>query len=326
MNSFRVALLGTSHWHAQMYLDAVKACGASISVAWDTDPGHADYFARRFEVPHERDLDAALAKADLAILMGHPCDVPALALRVFASGVPCVLEKPAVSSTDELARLCEAAVNANAFVAVPLANRLGPAMQELQYLRAAGESGEVRHASFRLINGPPQRYRDDGVSWVLDPAIGGGGALRNLGIHGIDCAIALSQGPLQVVSSQIAKRIHLDEAVEDHALVVLTDDRGALFVIEAGYTFASMAPGGDFEWRLTTNEATLIDRGDFAVAYVLATQTVRELSPQPASSRYRHFIADTLSRLAARRGPAVSLKDYLDAMRLIDEAYRRGAL
>lgn len=320
----RIALIGTSHWHAPIYLEAAAACNARVVAAWDIDEVRAQNFGRRFEVPHENDFEAAVAGVDLAILMGHPSFLPQLALRLIERGVPIVLEKPATSSTKKLVRLREAANAAHAFVAVPFANRLGPAMSEIQQIRATGHAGKVRHASFRLINGPPQRYRDVGVGWVLEPNIGGGGALRNLGIHGIDCANVLSQGRLRVVSSQIGRRIHVGEAVEDHALVTLVDEAGALFTVEAGYTFASMAPGGDFEWRVVTETETLIDRGDSAHAHELASHSPRELVTAPTETRYRLFMDDTLARLASGREPMASLDAYVSAMQLIDEAYLRA--
>ena len=64
--------------------------------------------------------------------------------------------------------------------------------------------------------------------------------MRNLGIHGIDAALCLARGP-RIVSASVGTAIH-NEQVEDHAHVVLRDEQGALFTVEAGYTYASMAP------------------------------------------------------------------------------------
>jgi predicted dehydrogenase len=319
----RVSLLGTSHWHAAMHLDAMRFAGADIVAVWDADPHRAAAFAETAAAP-TAGFEAAIAAADLVVLMGHPASLPAQARAVIEAHKPLILEKPAVTGTAELEHLCAQAAAAGAVVGVPLPNRFGPAVQELHRLRATGRSGPVVHAAFRLINGPPQRYRDDGVPWLLDPAIGGGGALRNLGIHGIDAALALAQGELRVLASHIGKRIHTGERVEDHALVTLADEDGALFVVEAGYTFASMAPGGDFEWRLVTDRAVLLDQGDRASAIVLG-EPRRPLVPEPTSTRYRLFAVDTLARLAAGRPPAITLKDYLASMRLIDAAYAKAS-
>jgi predicted dehydrogenase len=322
----KISLLGTSHWHAAMHLDAALAAGATIACVWDRDPQNAAAFAKTHGLIAEADFETALRSADLVVLMGHPSTVPAEAQKVIEARVPMILEKPAVSSTADLAPLAALAREKDAFVGVPLPNRYGPAMAEYRRLAEIGRAGKLAHASFRLVNGPPQRYRDDAVGWLLDPAIGGGGALRNLGIHGIDCALSLARGPLTIVSSSIAKLIHCDEAVEDHGLIVLEDSAGTLFTVEAGYTYASMAPGGDFEWRLVSANATLIDQGGEASCATLDDATRRALPPEHTSTRYRLFTADIVQRLAAGEKPAITLDDYLAAMQLIDAAYAKAGL
>ena len=320
----QISLLGISHWHAQMHLDAATAAGAEVVAVWDKDPDQAARFGARYGLPAAGDFDQALRSAQLVVLMGHPSHVPDLARRVIEAGMPMLIEKPAVTHTAELEALCALANSRNAFVALPLPNRFGPAPIEYRRLSEQGRAGPLAHAGFRLVNGPPERYRNDGVGWLLDPDIGDGGALRNLGIHGIDAALSLASGELRVVSSRIGKSIYRDEAVEDHALVVLADEADALFVVEAGYTFASMRPGGDFEWRVVSANATLIDRGDVAYAATLDDGAQRPLPIEPTATRYRLFTADAIARLKAAQKPAVSLNDYLAAMRLIDIAYQKA--
>ena len=311
-----IALLGVSHWHAAMHADAVRHAGATIGVVWDWDTDCAVRFATAEDTIAVRSLDAALApRPDLVVVMGHPARVPSLAETVISAGLPMLLEKPAASDTATLERIAEQARQANIFVAVPLANRLSPALTDL--------TAPVAHAHFRIVNGPPQRYRDDGVGWVLDPSIGGGGALRNLGIHGIDCALSLAQGPLRIMSASVARRLHASELVEDHALVVLADASGALFTIEAGYTAPNMGAGGDFEWRTATPGRYCIDRG--AQVTTLQADGERHLPPLLPAHRYRAFMADTLARLDSGRTPMVTLDDYVAAMRLIDAIYERAA-
>lgn len=310
-----IALLGVSHWHAAMHADAARQAGARVSHVWDWDGAAAQRFAAaQGDEPVAMLESIVAARPDLVVVMGHPHDVPALAERVLDAGLPMMLEKPAATDTAMLVALADKARQAGAFVAVPLANRFSPAMQGLG-------GTPIAHAHFRIVNGPPQRYRDDGVGWVLDPAIGGGGALRNLGIHGIDCALSLAQGPLRIVSAAIGRRLHRDEAVEDHSHVVLTDDTGALFTIEAGYTVPGMAPGGDFEWRTVTATRYCVDHGGRVTSFSPGASGPKEVSPLPPALRYRAFMADTLARLRGGRPPVVTLDDYVAAMRLIDDIY-----
>lgn len=320
----RVGLLGVSHWHAPLHAAAAIAAGAVLATVWDADAAPAAAFAARHGGTATTSPDAAIAGCDLVVVMGRPGGVLKLARAALALGRAMILEKPAASGAEPLAQLAALAAEAKAFVAVPLPNRLGPAMTELGKLRVAGRAGKLAHAHFRLVNGPPERYRRDAVGWMLDPTLAGGGALRNLGIHGVDGVLALASGTVRLVSATIGNRLH-DEPVEDYALLVLVDEAGAVFTVEAGYTFASMRPGGDFEWRIATGNAYLVDLGETAYAATLDDEGRRPLTPQPPSVRYDLFMADTLARLRDGRSPLVGLDDYVRAMRLIDQAYGASA-
>jgi predicted dehydrogenase len=320
----KVCLLGVSHWHASMHLDAVRSSGGEVMATWDPHTEAGEEFAGAHGLAACHNVEQALdEKPDLVVVMGSPKDVPDLALKVVAADIPMILEKPAVSTTRELMRIVEAVRNRGSFVGVPLPNRFGPVFGAMAALEAEGRLGKLAHGHFRIVNGPPQRYRDDGVGWMLDPAVSGGGALRNLGIHGVDAALSLANGSLRVVSVSIGNRVH-DERVEDHAHLTLRDEAGTLFTVEAGYTYASMAPGGDFEWRIATRNAYLIDRGETAQCATLDDGSTRMLAPEHPGTRYRLFMADTFDRLRSGKAPAVSIEDYLAAMRIIDAAYEKA--
>jgi predicted dehydrogenase len=321
----KIVLAGTSHWHADMHLDAARSAGAEIVGVWDEDPERARDFAARNSMNAVATFEHVLSSApDLVLLMGHPPAVPARARRVIEAGIPLILEKPAASSTVALAELRELARRHHAFVSVPLPNRFGPVVTTFETLRQEGRAGKIAHAHFRIVNGPPERYAADGVAWVVDPAIGGGGALRNLGIHGVDAALSLATPKLSLKSASIGNRIHVSP-VEDYALLVMEDEAGAVFTVEAGYTFASMRPGGDFEWRIVSANATLIDRGDKATCATLDDDAVIDLPVELPATRYRLCMRDTFGRLERKMPPAISLDDYVAAMSLIDDAYQKAA-
>ena len=153
-------------------------------------------------------------------------------------------------------------------------------------IEALGDCGRVAHVYGRIINGHPRRYRDWGVPWMLDPQQSGGGALRNLGVHCVDAFLALA-GEQAVRVEHAAFHSLFGEPVEDYASVTLRTADGMLGLI------------------------AVPDRQPAESAYV------------PSSRRYSAFVADTLSRLAVGRPPAVSLKEFARATELIDQAYRR---
>ncbi len=311
----RVALAGVGHWHATMHLNAIRAAGAAPGPVWDREPTITAGFAARSGCPQAATLEALFAtRPDLVVVMGHPADVPDMARACLAAGLPMMLEKPAAPGTAALAAI---APDKDAFVAVPLANRCAPLWAEPDRLRTEGRVGRLAHASFRLINGPPERYRIDGVPWLLDPATSGGGALRNLGLHAADAALSLLGAMPTVAGAVLSNHAH-GEDVEDHAAALLTLPEGPTIMIEAGYTFASMAPGGDCEWRIAASNATLVDRGDTATVTTLDDATTRPLTLLPAATRYRAFMADTLRRLHDGRPPLVGFTESIAAMTLVD--------
>jgi len=304
-----------------MHADAARAAGAEIVAAWDSAPDRAEAFARAHGCRAVGSVEAALASGpDLAVVMGRPAEMADLAARLIAEGLPMLIEKPVGVSGAVLRPLAEAAERRDAFVAVALAHRLGPLPAEAAALGREGRLGTISHMHFRLINGPPRRYVEDGCGWVLDAAISGGGALRNLGIHGIDVFLRLAgEQEVAVEHATFGRPLH-GTAVEDFALVVLRAADGAIGLIEAGYTHASMTRGL-FEWRVAAANATLTDRGDRLEVATLDDGAVRELPATPVARRYDALMADTLDRLRAGSKPVASLGDHWRAMEIIDRCY-----
>ena len=162
--------------------------------------------------------------------------------------------------------------------------------------------GLISHSHLRLINGLPQRYVDDGCGWVLEAAVSGGGALRNLGIHGIDAFLALAgDQEIAVEQASFGRQLHGTQ-VEDYALVVLRAVDGSIGLVEAGYTYTSII-GGIFDWRVSARNASLTDLGDRLQVATLDDGTVCELAATPVAERYQALMADTItgSRLAGSR-------------------------
>ncbi|WP_416799026.1 Gfo/Idh/MocA family protein [Ciceribacter azotifigens] len=315
----RIAFLGVSHWHSYMHANAALTTGAVIGAAWDPEPEAVQTFAAKFSCLPAASLREALAAADFAVVMGRPFEIAERGLAVIDAGVPMLIEKPIGTSAAGVKPLIAAAGRNKAFVAMALPHGLGM-MAAIRSLDGAARLGAISHSYFRLINGPPQRYVNDGVSWVLDREVGGGGALRNLGIHGISAFLTLAgDQPVAVTSASLGRPLHGTE-VEDYAVVVLRAADGMIGLIEAGYTFASMTRG-IFEWRVSARNATLSDLGDRLTLTTLDDEDERDLPVTPPARRYDDVMADALRRLQDGRPPAVSLADHQRAMEIIDRCY-----
>lgn len=310
----KVAFIGLGHWHVPMHVAAARRAGLEVLGGWDSDPSVSTAWAQANQRPVFGSLDSALAAGpELAVVTGTPLEMPARLKHVAESGVPVLVEKPVAIDADALRPTVDDLERAGAWVAVALPHRSGPLI--------GLDCGAPRHFAIRLVNGPPARYRSWSAAWVLDPAISGGGSLRNLGVHGIDLAVALLGADLRVTHAA-TRRWH-GEAVEDHAIVHLEARGGATATVEAGYLHPDDA-GSDFEARLIGHDCLAVDKGS-EVHLSRRGQQLEILPAVPQSERYDAMMADIARRLTGGAPPPASLQDLLRAMRLIDDAYQMAA-
>lgn len=315
-------ILGIGHWHAAWHVEALRADGVTITAIWDPDQQAAERQGDRLRLPVVDTLDRALARRpDLAIVGLPPATAPAILHRVIDAAIPLLTEKPVGLTAAEVAPVADHAEAAGSFAGVLFVNRLSPVWSTL----GDGESGDIVTAAFRINNGPPERYLESGVGWVLDPARGGGGALRNLGIHGADAVLTLaaggssdaeSAGTLQVTSA--SAQYSPGCAVETHLVATVRAAAGWTAVIEAGYNLPD-PHGSDSVWRVGTTTRYLVDDMSRLIDVTAAGTTVRP--SRTSAQRYRDFLRLSLDRIAADRPPLASLRDCQRAAELVDRIY-----
>lgn len=322
----KVALIEVGHWHAGMHLRSLLIGGADIVGVSDGQPGVAAAFAaqaggRAFQDYREM-LEAV--KPEFVVALGRHADMPAIASDLLENEIPFAMEKPMATTADQLTPLVKTARQRKAFVAVPFTNRYSPLWSHLKELEQAERVGIRSHAHFRIVNGPPSRYERDGVRWMLDPAVSGGGCLRNLGIHAVDAFLNFAgQEGVEVLGAAVSHRVHR-QPIEEAATAILCSSSGVIGTIEAGYSFASLT-GGDFEWRVSAANCYLVERAGTLRVATLDDDQIQDLPVPRQGDRYDLFCADTMQRLRNGRPPIASIEDCYRAMRVIDEIYRKAS-
>ena len=318
----RVALVGASYWHAPRYAEALRARGALLCGASDTDPVAGESAATRLGVEFIAPTEALIERLrpDFAVVLprhDHAADEIA---RVAALRVPMLVEKPMGRHAGEAERAAAAIEAAGIFASVCLPNRYMAIWDEVRSLIAAGALGELRHAHFRTINGPASRYRDSGVGWMLEPAASGGGALRNLGVHGADAVLGLAADqPLRLLSAYCS-RFDANLGIEGFAAASLAGANGFHASLEAGYSYANLQEGGDYEWRIATSGAYLREsNGRLWVHRRGGSLETREVDTP-------HRLYQTMTRAAldafeADAAPPVPVGACVAAVRLQDRIY-----
>jgi len=321
--TIRIAAIEVSHWHAlndAAYLRHLVAMpDVELVAIQDSDAGLA---ARRAaEVggpPTFTDYRTMLAttRPDFVVALGRHRQMAGIAHDLLDQGYPFLMEKPMGINAAEVEAVAAKAARLDAFVAVPLAQRYGPFATRARELLAAERFGPLSHIYVRINRPGPARYEAWDCAWMLDPAEAGGGCLRNLGCHGLDMFLHLTEEPAQVIGAQLSRRAH-ERRVEDYASVMLRSASGILGTVEVGNGFPRV--GTDGEWKIAGRDAILTMKDGIMK---LATAEGDETFPG-ADLTAPYFIAvrDALDHWRRGAPPPISVHHWTRAVRLIDQAY-----
>ncbi len=252
-------IVGITHWHAPRYVQMLRRRGITIVGCSDVNVLDGQKKAAEHGIPFFASTAEMLEQttADLALLLPrHDVAVAEISL-VADRKISMLLEKPMGRNLPEAQRSAQMVNAAGVFASVCLPNRHLRIWDVYQELEKEGALGTVIHAHFRMINGPPSRYVQYGVPWMLDPEISGGGVLRNLGVHCADAISTLAGGrTLTLQGGCVESKAH-QEAVDDFATGIFTTQDGFVASLEVGYTYANQQEGGDYEWRIAATGAYL---------------------------------------------------------------------
>ena len=319
----RIAAIGVGHWHSLFDAAYLKTLARmpEVQLVGVQDPDAALAAQRAGEVggpPVFTDYRDMLGKTrpDFVLALGRHSAMAGIAHFLLDEGYPFLIEKPAGLNAREVRGVADKAAAKGAFAGVPLFQRFQPFVTHARRLLAEGAFGPLSHFYFRSNRPTSARYVAWGAPWMLDPAVAGGGCLRNVGLHGIDAFLFVTGEDAQVTGVQLSSRAH-GHGVEDYATLLLRSASGMLGTIEVGNTFPGK--GGDAEWRLSGRDALLTLREDTLRCTTAAgdqelAEPLRE--PLPAIA-----IRDALARWQRGEPPAAGIEDCYRAMRLVDQAY-----
>jgi predicted dehydrogenase len=258
----------------------------------------------------------AKTRPDFVVALGRHSEMAGIAHYLLDEGYPFLIEKPVGLNAREVRDVADKAAAKRAFVAVPFFQRYQPFVSHARRMLAIDAFGPVSHFYFRSNRPSSARYVAWGSPWMLDPALAGGGCLRNIGLHGIDAFLHLIGGDAEVTGAQVSFMAH-GARVEDYATLVLRTAGGVLGTIEVGNTFPGK--GADAEWKLAGRDALLVQR-DGALRCTTAAGE-QELAGPPSEPMPAIAIRDALRRWQAGQAPATGVEDCYRAMRLVDQAY-----
>jgi predicted dehydrogenase len=322
----RVAVVGVNHYHATStpnYLRLLQAQKLDLVGVHAPEGGIAAKWAEQYGSTPYTDYRAMIdkTKPEFVVALGTHAEMPAEFRYLVETGIPFLMEKPwgiDDRTVNELAALAE---SKKAWAAVPMPFRYSLFAETAVAMRDRGELGTISHGLLRFNQPGVQRYIDLGSAWMLSKAEAGGGALLNLGIHGIDICRYLTAEEPRVISAVTSRSTHNRE-VEDYAHVTLRTPSGVIFHTEASYTFPGS--GGDQERKLSAQKAFLraTVTGGEGVQIIGPERNDTVRAPEGYLGGWPRVVNECLDRIARGAPPPATPRDCARAVSLIFDAYR----
>ena len=232
MEEIRVGIVGTGGI-AAVHADALASIpGVRVAAVMSRREANANMFAEWKGVPQSfTDLGKFLA-ADLDVVsVCYPnslhCETAIAAAR---SGRHVIVEKPLAMSLGEADAMIHACRDAGKLLFYAEELPFIPKFRRVKELVDEGAIGEVYMVRQSEKHGGP------GNEWFYQRETAGGGALMDMGCHGIELIRFILGGrDVTGVAAQMDTFVHTDCALEDHALVTMRFTGGAIGVSESSW-------------------------------------------------------------------------------------------
>ena len=322
----RVAVIGVDHYHATStpnYLRILQNEKVDILGVHAPDDAIATKWAGEYNSTPYTDYRVMIEKTkpEFIVALGKHVAMPAEFRFLVDTGIPFLMEKPWGIDDKTVNELADLAESKHAWAAVPMPFRYSVFAETAVEMRQRNELGTISHMLFRFNQPGVQRYVDLGSPWMLSKADAGGGALINLGIHGIDLFRYITSEEPQVVSAVTSHAVHKRE-VEDYAHVTLRTPSGIVFLNEASYTYPGT--GGDQERKLSAQKMFLraTTSGGEGVQIVGPGRDETRRAPEGYLSGWPRVVHECLERIGRGEPPPASARDCARAVSLIFDAYR----
>jgi predicted dehydrogenase len=304
----RIALFG-SGWvqniHAQAVRDHPEGELAAIT---NWREGSMQALAERFSIPRmslrwdeiaeDDSIDAAVVATPNALHAEQ-------AIACLRAGKHVLVEKPMATTVEECDRMIAAARESERSLMVGHCWRFHPDVIRMRDRIAGEEFGEVvktRGYGIHVAWGPS--------GWFVDPALAGGGALVDMGVHAIDTARFVLGGPDVVrVEATIGTR-YGSYAVDDDAILLISWSNGTNSVVEAGW-WQPFGAGLEADTEIYGTKG--YDR-------IFATE-VAEGTVHDPQSMYAAQMAEFIDAIGEGRKPKPDGGDGRTVVRIVEDAY-----
>jgi predicted dehydrogenase len=254
----RFAAIGLDHRHIYDLTQDLLAAGADC-VGYNpdtTDPRVLAGFRKRFPHVPESETKRLLEdpSIDFVVIAARPSDRADLAIAAMQRGKDVMVDKPGITTLDQLAAVQRAVQETGRIWSVCLGRLASPAVQEALRIVRSGELGRLVHTTSL---GPHRLNRALRPSWFFDtPAYGG--IINDIGVHSIDQFLAFAGADdAEIVSCSVGAFGTEPPGFEDFAELVLATPSVRGYIRLDWFTPDGLPTWGDGRFFIVGTEGTL---------------------------------------------------------------------
>ncbi|MDE0444665.1 MAG: Gfo/Idh/MocA family oxidoreductase [Gammaproteobacteria bacterium] len=230
----RVAMLSRWHVHANQYAGETRANpDADVVAVWDEDGRRGTAWAEELGVPFEADLDVLLASDDIdAVCVVTPTNLHGdVMVRAANAGKHIFTEKVLATTVADCEAIADAVTANGVKFCISFPRRTIPQILYAKQALDEGLFGQVTALRVRIAH--DGAVRDWLPAHFYDAQACGGGAMMDLGAHGMYLSRWLLGAPKRIVSvfNTVTGR-----AVDDNTVSVIEFESGAIAVNETSFT------------------------------------------------------------------------------------------
>ncbi|OHD28500.1 MAG: hypothetical protein A2064_01845 [Spirochaetes bacterium GWB1_66_5] len=283
--------------------------GHKLQAVWGRNPERTRALAQKYGAPRcAAGPEELLEAGDLdAVYIATPNSLHAeWTVRAARSGLHVLCEKPMAAGLEPAGRMLEACRSSKVRLGIGNMMRFNPCHGWIRRFIADGNLGEVTEAQGLFGYDLPAFFPLATSPWRLDPALSGGGAMMDVGVHVVDLLRFLIGREVAEVTGAIDTRGYPFPS-DWNSAAVLRFEGGALATVLASFdnlfrenylsisgTRGSLKAEGTL-WRQSTGSVRAVtDRGIFG--FQPATD-----SPDPYRLQIEHFAAS----IASGRDPLI---------------------
>lgn len=284
MARLKVGIIGVGGIAEVAHLPGYEAAGAEIRGLATSRPGEVRALAERFGAQHvDTDYRTLLQRDDIeAVSVCVPTGLhEEIVIAALEAGKHVLCEKPPAVAAAQAERMHAAALRTERLLCYALSARFGPAAKKARALMEAGRLGEVYATRAGWL-----RRRGNPAGWFTQRALAGGGALIDMGVHGLDLAWWLMGNPIPVAASGATYRAFGNYASDDSATPdpvmqrhLARQPKQTFDVEDAGFAFVRFEGGAHL---MLESAWALNGRGESRYVTLYGTAAGMHLTPTTA--------------------------------------------